>query len=107
MYAVSWKKGATRFLSFTSPVAGWFSQFFYLWTQQKICNKRIEIAPHQKCVAALPYEMLTSENQWQSETYIVINDKSQSGVPVCLRCGGTFDYYFITGLLLCLLWKDF
>jgi len=36
--------------------------------------------PHLVCVATLPREMLMLENKRQSETNVVINDKSQRSV---------------------------
>jgi len=41
-----------------------------------------------------------SEKQQQPETYIMINDTSQCNVATWIRCGGTFNHYFITNLLL-------
>jgi len=35
----------------------------------------------------------------------MINDKSQGSVAPQLRCGGTFDYYFITHLMLSMTWS--
>jgi len=36
-----------------------------------------------------------SENWWQSEICIVINDKSQASVAKHLRCDGLLHYNFI------------
>jgi len=38
--------------------------------------------PHLKRVAALPCEILMSENKWQFQTGIVINGKSQITVAM-------------------------
>ena len=41
-------------------------------------NSYLNVPPHLKCVATLPCEIKMSENWWQSEICIVINDKSQN-----------------------------
>jgi len=41
-----------------------------------------------------------SEKQKQPETCTMINDTSQRSAAMWFRCGGTFDHYFITNLLL-------
>jgi len=46
---------------------------------------------HLKCVARLPYEILTSEHKRQFETDIVINDKSQGIVSRHLILCGIFN----------------
>jgi len=37
----------------------------------------------------------------------MINDTSQHSAETWFMCGGTFDHYFITDLLLSLFWKFF
>jgi len=44
-----------------------------------------------------------SEKQQRLESCTVINDISQGSVPTAFACGGTFDFYFVTDLLLSLL----
>jgi len=41
------------------------------------------------------------------EILLLINDTPQRSVATWFRCGGTFDYYFTTDLLLSLFWKNF
>ena len=48
-----------------------------------------------------------SENQRLSETYIVINDKSQGNVATHLGCGELFSDHFTSNLSFCLLVKEF
>jgi len=45
---------------------------------------------------------MPKKKQKQPETCIMINDTSQRSVATWFRCGGTFDQYFITTLLLSL-----
>jgi len=54
-------------------------------------NSYLNIPPHLKHVATLPCEIWMSENWRQSETYIVIRDKSS-----CSSCDGILHYKFIT-----------
>ena len=61
---------------------------FSLQILQKICsNFLLKISPHFICVATLPCEILMSENERQSQTNAVINDKLQGSVAANLRCG--------------------
>ena len=51
----------------------------------------LQVPPNLICVATLvtiPCETLRSENERQSQTNAVINDKVQSTVVTYLRCGG-------------------
>jgi len=48
-----------------------------------------------------------SEKQKQSESYLMINDISQHSVASWFRCGGAFDQYCETNLLLRLFRKNF
>jgi len=48
----------------------------------------LNIPPHLICVATLPCERLTSENEQQSETTVEINVKWQGTVVTYLMCGG-------------------
>jgi len=42
-----------------------------------------------------------------SEGHIIYKDITTYSAATCFRCGGTCDHYFITHLLLSLLWKNF
>jgi len=85
---------------------GLASNFARCWSILKILSsadlgvnlgvkQQLNIPPCLICVAALPCEMWTSENQQQPETCIAMNDRSQVSVATCLRCDGTFDHNFI------------
>jgi len=55
--------------------------------------------PHLICIAILPRETLTSENERQSQTNAVINDKLLGTVVTHLRCGEIFNNQIKKGLL--------
>jgi len=55
--------------SFTGRLSGKFAK-----------KSNFTVSPHPKHVSTLPCEILMSENWWQSEICIVINDKSQGSV---------------------------
>jgi len=62
----------------------------------------LNIPPHPVCVAALPCETLTSENERRSQTNAVINDNLQSIVVTYLTCGGILNNQIKKGSLLSL-----
>lgn len=63
---------------------------------------------HQhSCVATVPHEILMSENKRQSETDVMISDKSHDSVATNLKYGGFFSNHTDTDLLLRLLVKKF
>jgi len=63
MYTVSQKKQDTKLLFVSSPNIDRFLKFFYCYTRQEICNKKIlQISPHLKGVATLPCEILVNKN---------------------------------------------
>jgi len=55
----------------------------------------LNIPPHLKYVATLPCEIWMSENWWQSEICIVINDKSQDSTTKHWSCDGLLHYKLI------------
>jgi len=57
---------------------------------------------HPLCLAALPCETLMSENERQSLTNVVINDKLQGTVVTYLRCSGIINNQIKKRLLLSL-----
>jgi len=61
----------------------------------------------KKGVATLPCETLMSENERQSQTNAVINDKLPGMIVTYLRCGGIFNNQINKGLLLSLTVKHF
>ena len=60
----------------------------------------IKDPPHLICIATLPCETLMSENERQSQTNAVINNKLQGTVVTYLRCGGISNNQIKDGLLL-------
>ena len=62
----------------------------------------LKIRSHLICVATLPCETLMSENERQSQTNAVINDKLHGTVVTYLKCGGIFNKLIKKGLLLSL-----
>jgi len=52
-------------------------------------------------------EILTSERLLQPETCIMYSDTLKRSEATRFKCGMTFDRYFITNLLLSLVWKNF
>ena len=67
----------------------------------------LKIPSHLICVATLPCETLMSENERQSQTNAVINDKLQGTVVTYLRCGGIGNNQIKKSLLLSLPVKKF
>ena len=67
----------------------------------------LKIPPYLICVATLPCDTLTSENERQSPTNVVINNKLQGTVVTYLRCGGIFNNQIKKGLLLSMSVKKF
>ena len=66
-----------------------FSDFFTVRFSNKFVVKYLlKILPCLVCTATPPCERLMSENGRQSQTNVVINDKSQCTVVAYLRCGG-------------------
>ena len=61
-------------------------------------NSYLNIPPHLKYVATLPCEIRMSENWWQSEICIVVNDKSQDSTSKPLSCDGLLHCKFIAEL---------
>ena len=58
-------------------------------------NSYLTIPPHLKYVATLPCEIWMPENWQQSETCIVINDKSQDSTAKHLSYDGSLHYKFV------------
>jgi len=71
--------------SFTGRLTGKFATKSYL-----------NIPPHLKYVATLPYEIWMSENWQQSEICIVINIKSQDSTAKHLSYDGLLHYKFVS-----------
>ena len=67
----------------------------------------LKIPPHVICVATLPCETVMSDNERQSQTVEVINDKLRGKVVTCLRCGGIINNRIKKRLLLNPLVKRF
>jgi len=66
-----------------------FSNFLTIRSFSKFAAKYLlKIPPHLICVATLPCETLTSENERQLQTNTVINNKLQGTLVTYLRCGG-------------------
>jgi len=85
-----------------------FSNFFTVGFSSKFAAKYLlKIRPRHICVAAPPRETLMSENDRQSQTNAVINDKLQGTVVTYLRRGGIVNNQIKTGLLLSLPVKKF
>jgi len=79
--------------------------FFTSDSPENLQQFLLKISPHFICVATLPCEILMSENERQSQTNAVINDKIQGiTVVTCLRCecGGIFNSLIKKCLLLSL-----
>ena len=75
--------------------------FFTVRFSNKFAYKYLlQIPPHLICVATLPCGKLMSENERQSLTRVVINDKFQGTVVIYLRCGGIVNNQINKGLLL-------
>jgi len=76
-----------------------FSNFFHSRFSDKFAaNYFSKISPHLECVATLPCETLTSENERQSQTNVVISDKLQGSVATYLRCGGIVNNQILSSL---------
>ena len=58
------------------------------------------------CISKLPCETVEAENKQQSQTNVVISDKSQGSIATHLRCSGIFNN-LKTNLLLSLPVKNF
>ena len=65
-----------------------FSKFFTVRFSSKFTAKYLlKIPPHHICIAT-PCGTLMPENEQQSPTNVVINDKLQGTVVTYLSCGG-------------------
>ena len=85
-----------------------FQFFLTLTFSSKFAAKYLlNIPPHVICVATLPCETVMSDNERQSQTVEVINDKLRGKVVTCLRCGGIINNRIKKRLLLNPLVKRF
>jgi len=76
--------------------------FFTVRFSSKFAAKHSLNSLHLTGVAALPCQIIMSENQRQSQNNAVINNKSQCTVVTYLGCGGIVDNQMKTGLLMSL-----
>ena len=90
------KKQGTKLLPITLPNINRFPFFFAdILSGKCVPNSYLHIPPHLKYVATLPCEIWMSENWWESEIYIVINDKWQRSVAKHLSCDVLLHYKYI------------
>jgi len=68
-----------------------FKNFYARFSSKFAIKCLLKILPHVTCVATLPYETLMSENERQSKTNAVNNDKLHGRVITYLRCGRIFN----------------
>jgi len=54
--------------------------------QNSFTDSEFLVKSHYQSKATLPCEVLMSENQRHTETYIVISEKSPGSVRPCLEC---------------------
>ena len=87
------KKGDTKLTAATLLILDRFSNFFFtdVILHKFAAKYLLKIPPHVICVAALPCETLMSENERQSQTNAVINDKLPGTVV-------TLHIYSVVGL---------
>jgi len=90
------KKQDTKLLPITLPNINRFSKFYTTGrlSGKFATNSYLNIPPNLKCLASLPCEIRMSENWWESEICIVINDKRQGSIANHLTC----DAFFITNI---------
>jgi len=82
------KKGDTELMAVSLLIINRFTKNFAARFSSKFAAKYlVKISPHLICVATLPCETLMSENERQSPTNVVINDKLQGTAVTYLRCG--------------------
>ena len=82
----------------SQPIFHLFSLSYSLQQPKFAATSLLEMPLHLICVATPPCETLTSENERQSQTDAVINDKLHGAVVACSRCGGTFNNQIKKGL---------
>jgi len=83
------KKKDTKLMAVTLLIINRFLKFFTDRLSSKVAAKYLlKIPLHLLCVATLPCKTIMTENERQSPTNAVINDKLQGTVVAYLRCGG-------------------
>jgi len=98
-YTVFQKKGRHQTRG-SNSVNSIFKIIFTVRFSSKFAAKcLLKSPPHLICIAILPRETLTSENERQSQTNAVINDKLLGTVVTHLRCGEIFNNQIKKGLL--------